>query len=391
MSIQPEKEARLSILLLGTQAATGGAQKVLLDQARWLHARGHRVTVAFFYDRDNLLENWQKNAGFPIYGLSSYHRKIKGWKAFWTFLTGLWNLWSLLHRERFDALESFTHDSNLIGIPLAWLARVPVRLATHHGLAANFSRGREILHAGLINLQVASALVVVSTRAQQSAIVEGVLPKNIILIKNGIEPISTAGVNQTKARKAAGLKDGEIFIVAVGRLVTEKAHEILIQALPLVLKEYPQVRLGILGEGPLRGQLEKQIEALRLTQAVYLFGTQDAVEDYLAIAEIFVLPSRAEGLPIALLEAMSAGLPVVATALKGMSDVIEHGRTGLLTPPEDSQALAEAILQLLRDPAYARQLGAQAKKQVVENYSRAEMAEQYLTLMKKYLQPTEKR
>jgi glycosyltransferase involved in cell wall biosynthesis len=107
---------------------------------------------------------------------------------------------------------------------------------------------------------------------------------------------------------------------------------------------------------------------------------------YLAIAQAFVLPSRSEGLPIALLEAMSAGLPVVVTDLDGMDDVVQRGEDGFLVPVEDARALANAILKLLSDPARARQMGIAARKHVMENYTEDIMGEQYLALMKKYLE-----
>lgn len=385
------QKSKLSILLFGTQIATGGAQKVLLDQADWFHQHGYQVVVAFFYDRDNLYEQWQKRVNFPIYVLTAYRKQLTVWKSAIEMGKGLANLWRLLRKEKFDVIESFTHDSNLLALPLAWLARVPVRLATHHGLADTFSGGRILLHAWLVNLKIASALVVVSTRTQQSALDEGVSPQNLVLIKNGVEPVAIEDVDQAKARQAAGLNPTDDLIISVGRLVSEKAHEVLISAVPLILKEYPSAKVGILGDGVLRPQLQAQIESLKLTETVRLFGTQENVSEYLAIAKIFVLPSRSEGLPIALLEAMSAGLPVIVTNLDGMSDVVEHGGNGLLTPVEDSAALAEAILQLLRDPVYARQLGARGKKQIVENYSKDNMAKEYLALMKKRLKLVEEK
>lgn len=378
--------AHFSILFFGTQMAFGGAQKLLLDQANWFHVRGYKVTAAFFYDKENLRDKWQANADFPVYVMASYRRGLGKWKSASELLKGLWSLWKLLRQEHFDVVQSFTHDSNTLVLPLAWLAGVPVRLATHHGLADQFPRWRERLHTWLINHALANTLVVVSARTYQSALREGVRVERMVIIKNGIRPLSVESVDRLKVREEAGLQDGDIFLVSVGRLVYEKAHNVLLNAMPFILEKYPNVKVGIVGDGVLRTQLEAQIEELGITHSVRLFGMSDSVLKYLAIAQAFVLPSRSEGLPIALLEAMSAGLPVVVTDLDGMDDVVRRGEDGFLVPVEDARALANAILQLLSDPARARQMGIAARKHVMENYTEDIMGEQYLALMKKYLE-----
>ena len=126
----------LSILFLGTQMAVGGAQKVLLDQAGWFHARGHRVTAAFFYDRDSLREKWQAEFPFPVLSLSGFDKGRGILQNGFSILGGLARLWTLLRRERFDVIETFTHDSNTLALPLAWAAGTPVRIASHHGIVA---------------------------------------------------------------------------------------------------------------------------------------------------------------------------------------------------------------------------------------------------------------
>jgi glycosyltransferase involved in cell wall biosynthesis len=135
----------------------------------------------------------------------------------------------------------------------------------------------------------------------------------------------------------------------------------------------------------LRGGLEAQIKSLGLEGSVKLFGEQNNVAKFLFSADVFVLPSRSEGLPMALLEAMSAGLPVIATRLEGLGEVVLEGVHGLFAPVDDSDALAHVILQLLRDPNLRVRMGAAAKQRVNEMYSIDHTGEQYLTLMLKLL------
>jgi len=156
--------------------------------------------------------------------------------------------------------------------------------------------------------------------------------------------------------------------------------------MPVILKDFPNVKLGICGEGFLRPKLETQISDMNLFESVFLLGNRDNVGEYLMAADIYVLPSRWEGMSIALLEAMSAGLPVVATNVEGVDDVIEDGKQGLLVAVDDPRALAEAILQLLRFPEARQSMGSAARERVERVFTINRMCMQYLDIMLKILQ-----
>ncbi|MCA2001024.1 MAG: glycosyltransferase family 4 protein [Chloroflexi bacterium] len=373
----------LSILFLGTQMAVGGAQKVLLDQAGWFHARGHRVTAAFFYDRDSLREKWQAEFPFPILCLSGFHKGRGILQNGFSILGGLARLWILLRRERFDVVETFTHDSNTLALPLAWVAGVPVRIASHHGIVAGIRPWREKIHAWLVNRGAAQRIVAVSALTRRKLLEEGIAAEKIIVIPNGIAPVEVEGVDKTEVRKKAGIGADDPFLLAVGRLVPSKAHRVLIDAMPLVLERFPSAKAGVCGNGPLRGELEEQIRTLGLEDSVRLLGHSEHVAQFLASADVFVMPSLWEGLPIALLEAMSAGLPVAATRVEGVEEVVEEGRHGFLAPPGDKDALAEALLRLLQDPAARRRMGEAAREKVLEKYTAERMCRAYLSLMER--------
>jgi glycosyltransferase involved in cell wall biosynthesis len=372
----------LSILFLGTQMAVGGAQKVLLDQAGWFHARGHRVTAAFFYDRDSLRERWQAEFPFPVFSLSDFHKGRSSLQNGLSILGGLGQLWKLLRRERFDVIETFTHDSNTLALPLAWAAGTPVRIASHHGIVAGIRPWREKIHAWLINRGAAQRIVAVTALTRRKLLEEGIEAERVVVIPNGIAPVKVEGVDKTEVRKKAGIGADDPFLLAVGRLVPSKAHHILIEAMPLVLERFPNAKAGVCGDGPLRGALETQIQSLGLENAVKLLGQSDHVAQFLASADVFVMPSLWEGLPIALLEAMSAGLPVAATKVEGVEEVVEEGRHGFLAPPGDKEAFAEALLRLLQDPPARRRMGEAARRKALEEYTAERMCREYLALMK---------
>jgi glycosyltransferase involved in cell wall biosynthesis len=379
---------KLSILLLGTQIATGGAQKVLLDQANWFRQRGHKVSAVFFYDRDNLLSKWQAVSAFPIIDLKAFQKGAGMLAQGVSLIKGLFSLLRLLRCEKFDVIETFTHDSNMLALPVAWLARVPVRIATHHGVIEGIPRWREGLHAWIVNRNIAQVLVSVSEKTRRLSLAEGVKAEHICVIQNGITPVPFEGGRRIEVRKEAGIGVDEPFLLCVGRLVPVKAHEVLVAAMPAVLKEFPNAKAGICGEGTLRGELEFQIKSLGLEGSVKLFGEQADVAKFLYSADVFVHPSRSEGLPMALLEAMSAGLPIIATRLEGLEEVVSEGVHGLFMPVDDANALSHVILQLLRDPPLRARMGAAAKQRVDELYSMDRSGEQYLELMYRLLNRT---
>jgi glycosyltransferase involved in cell wall biosynthesis len=360
--------------------AVGGAQKVLLDQARWFHAQGHKVIVAFFYDRDNLHAKWQAAYPFPIHDLRGFKPGAGRLRNAFHLLGGSLRCWSLMRGERVNAVETFTHDSNLLGIPLAWLSGIPVRIATFHGVIEGSSSWCKRLHACLINSRITTVLVAVSERVREIAVGEGIQPGNIVVIPNGIE-IQDAVISPLHLRQDLGLPQDAPILLSVGRLTDQKGHDILIAAMPAVLAERANVMLVIVGDGPLHSALEQQVARLGLGGHVRLLGNRNDVRELLSLADIFVLPSRSEGLPLALLEAMGAGLPVIATRIAGAEEVVQEGENGLLVPPENHQALSQALLRLLADPSACRTMGRNGRELVKECYTLNRMCEAYLDLM----------
>lgn len=375
----------LSIVLLGTQMAVGGAQKLLLEQALWFQSHGHQVTVLFFYDRDNFHEKWKQTYPFEITNLEAFDKKAGGLRSLPKLFSGLLKLWRILKRGKFDAVITFTHDSNLLGLPLAWLAGIRSRVGTHLGEIRGMSKWRDGLHTFLVNSGVIQTLVASSARTKNNAIDAGVKPEKITTIYNAIMPFDVAHIDRESVRHKIGLKKDDIFFVAVGRLVYEKGHEFLVEAMSTVIQTDDHAIAGICGAGPLQDQLQAQIEKLNLQENVKLLGQWDDIPELLAAADVFVLPSRWEGLPMALLEGMMAGLPVIATRVEGVDEVVRPGEHGLLVPLESPMELAQAILQLLRSPADRQRMGAAARERVLSSYTTDRMCEAYLQVIEQGL------
>lgn len=377
---------QFSILLIGIQMAIGGAQRGLFDQAHWFKSHGCKVTVAFFYDKEGLREKWQQMADFPIHDLEAHELGAGLLRQTGKLIRGLWRLWLLLLHERFDVVETFTHDGNLLGLPLAWLARVPVRIATHRGKIEGFPLWRQRLHRWLVNIGIPCTLIAVSEQTRQTAMNEGIRADRIVVIPNGVTPLDTSLVNRTGARTELGLDENDIFLLSIGRLTYQKGHEFLVRAMSRVIRHFPNAKAGICGEGFLRPQLESQILELGLSNHVRLLGRWEDVSALLASADIFVLPSRWEGLSRALMEAMAAGIPVVASRVDGIRDLVTDGVHGLLIPSEDTGMLEKSILQLLADPQMRKRMGAAAQVHVLRDHSTDAMCRKYYDLMQSFLE-----
>jgi glycosyltransferase involved in cell wall biosynthesis len=167
---------------------------------------------------------------------------------------------------------------------------------------------------------------------------------------------------------AGGAADSPIIIGTVGRLNPEKGHMLLIEAAPFVLRRCPRARFRIVGEGEERRRLEARAAELGLADRLEMPGSLYDIPQVLAGMDIFVFPSRWEGMPLAPLEAMAAGLPIVATRVHGLTEILEDGRDALLVPVGDPPALAEALLRLIGDPALARLLAGNGRRKAEDEY-----------------------
>jgi glycosyltransferase involved in cell wall biosynthesis len=192
-----------------------------------------------------------------------------------------------------------------------------------------------------------------------------------VTIYNGVDVtrFPVASVQATaQARRAIGMPVGVPLVGSLGRLHPQKGFSDLLTAFAQVRQRVSSVRLFVAGDGELRDDLEAQARSLGIAAAVTFAGVRADVSEILAALDVFVLPSLWEGMPNAVLEAMAAGLPVVATAVGGTPEVVVDRVTGLLVPPQDPGALARAIERLLRDPGLRRTMGRAGRRRVERHF-----------------------
>ncbi len=214
--------------------------------------------------------------------------------------------------------------------------------------------------------------IAVSQTIQKALVNDGIPPHKIHLIRNAVElPAINTPENRAEILDRIGVPENTAICILVGRLVWAKGFDDFINAFLLISNKRNDVRAVIIGDGELRKEIEDQIQKLSLSEKIILLGHQDrpVVQQILRIADIFVMPSRSEGVPYALLEAAAMGKPIVATNCGGIPEVVENAKSALLVPIGDIQSLADAIASLLGDRSLARSLGQAARKRIEQDYS----------------------
>lgn len=248
--------------------------------------------------------------------------------------------------------------ANTFALPAAALAGVPVRLGSRRELNPDKSSGQIALqrHA----YRCAHGVVANSAAAARQLEREGLAAGRIHVIPNGV------AMDRFAARTAAR---PVTTVLTVANLRKEKAHEVLLHAAARLAPRYPYLQFQIVGDGPRLAELRALCSTLGLDSRVAFLGHREDVPALLGQADAFVLPSRSEAFPNGAIEAMAAGLPVIASATGGLLDLIESGRTGVLVPPDDPEALAGALEALVISPARAAALGSSARDEVSRRYS----------------------
>jgi glycosyltransferase involved in cell wall biosynthesis len=206
-----------------------------------------------------------------------------------------------------------------------------------------------------------------------------IVPKRKVqVIDNGIDIDRLADRGDPAAqRRSLEIPPDSLVIGSIGRLVEIKRHDVLIRAFAELRREVPDAHLVIVGDGPRKDELLSLVGQLNLEPSVHLVGYQPQAWKFLYIMDCFALTSRSEGMPQAVLEAAIAGLPIVATRVGGLPEVIENGRTGILVEPSDPVAMTQALLSVLRDPDTARAMGQAVRERVESRFHVRRMARVY--------------
>jgi glycosyltransferase involved in cell wall biosynthesis len=248
--------------------------------------------------------------------------------------------------------------ANIFALPAAAFADVPVRIANRREINPDKSIGQIVVQRAAY--ECAHKIVANSRAAAERLRREGVPSRKIATVSNGVD-------RELFAPHAAHSKLRRVAVVA--NLRPEKRHDVLIDAAPEVLRHFPDARFAIVGGGPELRSLQARTVDQGVSHAFTFAGHEEDVASRLQASDIFVLPSQSEAFPNAVLEAMAAGLPIVASGVGGILELIDDHRTGLLVPPCDPHALARGICRLMADQPLGARLGEAASQEVRGRYS----------------------
>jgi glycosyltransferase involved in cell wall biosynthesis len=281
-----------------------------------------------------------------------------------------------LRRHRPDLVHLHTAWATWLGGWAAYSAGVPA-IATCR-MERRFARG---WRTRLIYETLVQRAVAISTSIADSLAAGGVPRERVCVIPSAVAPARLAlRAGREATRRALGAPDGALVLLTIGALVHRKGLDVLLDALAGLGRDGLRPLLWVAGDGPEHASLAAQVVRLGLLEQVRFLGRRDDIGDLLAAADLFVMPSRDEGLGVAALEAMAAGRPVVATRVGGLQEAVIDGRTGLLVPPDDPNALATALARLLRYEALRVQLGAAGPARIAEAYDAEQMVGAYAQL-----------
>ncbi len=350
---RPLRPARLVFLLQDLKV--GGTQRQVLELARRLDPAYFRSEIWLLAAGDDLAP-LARDWGLPLTWLARQQRV--GPRA-------LWNLWRRLRRGDLDLLFPFTVVPNIWGRVLGRLARLPVIVGNCRGGAAPRRQHERWLWP-------LARHIVCNSAALKRELVRGygVDAARLSVIPNGVDTdYFQPAPDQAGAWPAV--------VLSLARMVPDKDHETLIRAFAAVAKDFPEAQLWLVGEGPLLGKVRRLAEETLPPGSFRLIPPQPDPRPLLRQAGLLVLSSRTEALPNVILEAMASGLPVAATAVGGVPELVRPGRSGWLAPPGDAAALAAVLGRLLADPGQCRAFGREGRRRAVADFSLSAMVNRY--------------
>jgi glycosyltransferase involved in cell wall biosynthesis len=354
----------IRVLQVVKVAGISGAENHLLLLLPALRERGFDIRVVVLHEGEPGAEEFASRldgAGVPVDRL-----RISGPGGPRT----LARLTRIVRRQRPDILHTHLVHADFHGLVAGRLARVPVLVSTKHGFNP-FREGRLFATADRAVARLADVHVAISAGlARYLEEREGFDASSFEIVHYGIEP----GPDPAPLPGAPRL-------AIVGRLIPIKGHDVLLRALAAVRRDMPELTLEVAGDGPLETELRSTVTRLGLDDVVSFLGHVEHVEPVFGRAEVVVVPSHGEGFGMVALEAMERGRPVIASAVGGLPEIVEDGRTGLLIRSGDVDALSAALRELAGDPARAGVMGASGRARALQAFSQerctARVAELY--------------
>lgn len=365
---------RKRVLLVSTTSTV--AYAFILPYAKYLKERGYEVSFAcstedFSDARSRSLE--LREAGFEVHSIP-----FSRWISPYRDLYALCKLITLIRNQRYDVVHTHSSIAGFVGRLAARMAGCPrvVHTAYDFYFREFGSRARRWPYLTLEKLaaRLCDVMLFISGVVREEAIrcrIKG--EGQLILVGFGIEPerFLRFCADVASLRGKLGVGENDRLVGTVGRLVANKGTDTFLRMAAMVVRECPETKFIVAGDGPLRGELEHLARSLRIAERVKFVGYLPEVDDvmrFMSSLDVFVLPTRREGLGVVYLEAMALGRPVVGSRIAPVTEVIKEDETGLLATVDDPADFARAVVKLLRDPEGAKRMGGEGREHVRKSY-----------------------
>lgn len=374
-----------------TRLPVGGAQENTLLTCEGLAKRGHNVYLISGNTKgeEGTLEERAKEICKNFIIVPELIREISPKND----IVALYKIYRILKKENFDIVHTHTSKAGVIGRISAKISKTKVIIHTPHGHVFHsyygFFKTKIFWFLEKICALFCDKIICLTETEKKEHIELGIAKEDKFeVIASGIdfEKFKNALVDKNKMKEELNIEKDKIVIGYVGRLADIKGVSYLIKAFSQVVKRNKNVVLVCVGDGPQRKELEKQAEKLNITEYVKFLGIRHDIPEILSCFDIFVMPSLNEGMGKVVIEAQLMGLPVVASYIGGIKDLIVDNKTGIFVKPKDSKDIAEKIIYLIENPQVAKNIGYCAKENVKYEYSSEYMVNEieklYLKLKK---------
>lgn len=358
------KKAKTNILFIHQNMETGGAEEVKSILINNIDKEKFNVSLCCIGEKGEIGQELS-DKGFYVRALK------KSWRLH--NISSTFALLKLIKQSKPDIVHTCLFYANYHGRIAAKLAKVPIIVSEEQNVDKWKKKYLVFLLIDWLLSKVTDRIIACSQAVKDFVLQnEKIETDKLLFVPNTFDLkkfVNHSSIDKENIKRALGLSDKDRIIGTVGSFSLQKGHTYLIKAMKEIVRNEPSCKLLMVGAGPLENELRKKVDKLGLNRQIIFTGLRRDIFNLLSILEIFILPSLWEGLPLVSLEAMAMAKPVVASQIPGITEVVIDGENGILVPPKNSNLLAKAILNLLKDSDRSKKMGEHGKARVLKYYN----------------------